>query len=177
MSQISWTIVWIIVGLFLNSQCNKNICYEKRIDNYLFYLVFCTYVCANSSWKGNWFWGKFYYGRCQICFSADRGLSSRYTSCTGPRPLVYFAPFPSLCIFRRCLISLVHPVYKLLSLHFNMYVTFFICLILCLSVYWSSPDLHFLWRKAVRCSLTAFPLHQPDMLWLLFSHFILFQIF
>ena len=36
MSQISWTIVWIIVGLFLNSQCNKNICYEKRIDNYLF---------------------------------------------------------------------------------------------------------------------------------------------
>jgi len=44
MSQISWTIVWIIVGLFLNSQCNKNICYEKRIDNYLFYLVFCTYV-------------------------------------------------------------------------------------------------------------------------------------
>ena len=24
MSQISWTIVWIIVGLFLNSQCNKN---------------------------------------------------------------------------------------------------------------------------------------------------------
>jgi len=37
MSQISWTIVWIIVGLFLNSQCNKNICYEKRIDNYLFY--------------------------------------------------------------------------------------------------------------------------------------------
>ena len=25
MSQISWTIVWIIVGLFLNSQCNKNV--------------------------------------------------------------------------------------------------------------------------------------------------------
>lgn len=40
MSQISWTIVWIIVGLFLNSQCNKNICYEKRIDNYLFILSF-----------------------------------------------------------------------------------------------------------------------------------------
>ena len=66
------------------------------------------------------------------CFVSN---SSRYTSSTGPRPLVYFAPFPSLCIFRRCLISLVHPVYKLLSLHFNMYVTFFICLILCLSVY------------------------------------------
>ena len=25
MSQISWTIVWIIVGLFINSQCNKNV--------------------------------------------------------------------------------------------------------------------------------------------------------
>lgn len=59
MSQISWTIVWIIVGLFLNSQCNKNICYEKRIDNYLFYLVFCTYVAQTVPEKEIDFEGSF----------------------------------------------------------------------------------------------------------------------
>lgn len=47
------------MGLFLNSQCNKNICYEKRIDNYLFYLVFCTYVAQTVPEKEIDFEGSF----------------------------------------------------------------------------------------------------------------------
>lgn len=36
--------------------------------------------------------------------------TSRYTSSSGPRPRVYFAPFPLRCCSRRAAISFVHPV-------------------------------------------------------------------
>lgn len=58
------------------------------------------------------------------CFVSN---TSRYTSSTGLLPRVYFAPRPSLWAFSLFSILLVHPVYKVPSLHFKIYVTFIFC--------------------------------------------------